>query len=149
MFLIRITFIRYKGCQWLVTRRWFSPGTPVSSTNKNNRHNIAEILLKVALNTTTLTLHQLKVKRLENLIIQKIYWRKLQMDNFYTYPAPPEGGGRVYFFTSVHPKIFFVAFLSATIDGRNLISGHKLHIGMPYCGKRFWTRQIPTSCLPT
>jgi hypothetical protein len=20
---------------------------------------------------------------------------------------------------------------------------------MPYCGKRFWTRQIPTSCLPT
>jgi hypothetical protein len=33
--------------------------------------------------------------------------------------------------------------------GRNLIFGHKLHIGMPYCGKRFWTRQIPTSCLPT
>jgi hypothetical protein len=27
--------------------------------------------------------------------------------------------------------------------------GHKLHIGMPYCGKRFWTRQIPTSCLET
>ena len=42
-------------------------------------------------------------------------------------------------------KIFFVAFFSATIDGRNLIFGHKLHIGMPYCGKRFWTRQIPTS----
>jgi hypothetical protein len=21
--------------------------------------------------------------------------------------------------------------------------------GMPYCGKRFWIRQIPTSCLPT
>jgi hypothetical protein len=44
---------------------------------------------------------------------------------------------------------FFVAFFSATIDGRNLIFGHKLHIGMPYCGKRFWTRQIPTSCLST
>ena len=43
----------------------------------------------------------------------------------------------------------FVAFFSATIDDRNLIFGHKLHIGMPYCGKRFWTRQIPTSCLPT
>jgi hypothetical protein len=28
------------------------------------------------------------------------------------------------------------AFFSATIDGRNLIFGHKLHIGMPYCGKR-------------
>jgi hypothetical protein len=24
-----------------------------------------------------------------------------------------------------------------------------LHIGMPYCGKCFWTHQIPTSCLPT
>ena len=44
---------------------------------------------------------------------------------------------------------FFVAFFSATIDDRNLIFGHKFHIGMPYCGKRFWTRQIPTSCLPT
>jgi hypothetical protein len=44
---------------------------------------------------------------------------------------------------------FFVAFFSATIDGRNLIFGHKLHIGTPYRGKRFWTHQIPTSCLPT
>jgi hypothetical protein len=34
-------------------------------------------------------------------------------------------------------------------NGRNLIFGHKLHIGMPYCGKPFWTHQIPTSCLPT
>jgi hypothetical protein len=31
--------------------RWFSPGTPASSTTKTGRHNIAEILLKVALNT--------------------------------------------------------------------------------------------------
>jgi hypothetical protein len=31
--------------------RWFSPGTPASSTNKTGRHDIAEILLKVALNT--------------------------------------------------------------------------------------------------
>ena len=31
--------------------RWFSPGTPVSSTTKTGRHDIAEILLKVALNT--------------------------------------------------------------------------------------------------
>jgi hypothetical protein len=63
-------------------------------------------------------------------------------------PTPPEGG--VYCFTSVcpsvRPKIFFVTFFSATIECRNLIFGHKLHIGMPYCGKRFWTRQIPTSC---
>jgi hypothetical protein len=30
---------------------WFSPGTPVSSTNKTDRHDITEILLKVALST--------------------------------------------------------------------------------------------------
>ena len=37
--------------QWLVTGRWFSSGTPVSSTNKTDSHDITEILLKVALNT--------------------------------------------------------------------------------------------------
>jgi hypothetical protein len=31
-----------KVCQWLVTGRWFSPGTPVSSTNKTDCHNITE-----------------------------------------------------------------------------------------------------------
>jgi hypothetical protein len=31
--------------------RWFSPGTPTSSTTKTGRHDIAEILLKVALST--------------------------------------------------------------------------------------------------
>ena len=48
-----------------------------------------------------------------------------------------------------HICTFFVTFFSATIDGRNLIFGHKLHIGIPYRGKGFWTHQIPTSCLPT
>jgi len=33
---------------------WFSSGTPVSSTNKTNRHDITETLLKVALNTINL-----------------------------------------------------------------------------------------------
>jgi hypothetical protein len=45
-----------KVCQWLVTVRWFSPRTPVSSTNKTDRHDIAEILVKVVLTTTTNTL---------------------------------------------------------------------------------------------
>ena len=34
-----------------MTGRRFSPGTSVSSTNKSDRHDIAEILLKVALIT--------------------------------------------------------------------------------------------------
>ena len=74
---------------------------------------------------------------------------KLFLCAYYT-PAPPEG---VYCFSSVRrsvrPKIFFVAFFSATIDGRNLIFGHKLHICMPYCGKRFNARQMPTIGLRT
>ena len=41
-------------CQWLTTGRWFSPVTTISSTNKTDRHDIAEILLKVALNTITM-----------------------------------------------------------------------------------------------
>jgi hypothetical protein len=57
---------------------------------------------------------------------------------------PPEGGGGYTVIPlsvclSVRPsflpsKIFFVAFFSATVDGRNLIFGHKRHIGIPYCG---------------
>jgi hypothetical protein len=40
-------------CHWLTTGRWFSSGTPVSSTNKTDCHDQAEILLKVVLNTVT------------------------------------------------------------------------------------------------
>jgi hypothetical protein len=40
--------LRQVGC--------FSPATPVSSTNKTDRHDITEILLKVSLNTITLIL---------------------------------------------------------------------------------------------
>jgi hypothetical protein len=37
-----------------------------------------------------------------------------------------------------HICSYFVAFFSANIDGRNLIFRHKLHIGTPFCGKRFF-----------
>jgi hypothetical protein len=40
-----------KVYQLLVHGRWFSPGTLASYTTKTGRHDIAEILLKVALNT--------------------------------------------------------------------------------------------------
>jgi len=40
-----------KVYQLLAHGRWFSPGIPASSTTKTGRHDIAEILLKVALNT--------------------------------------------------------------------------------------------------
>jgi hypothetical protein len=38
-----------KVYQFLAHGRWFSPGTPPSSTTKTGRHDIAEILLKVVL----------------------------------------------------------------------------------------------------
>ena len=41
---------------WLPAGRWFSPGTWISSTNKTDNYDITEILLKVALNTITLSL---------------------------------------------------------------------------------------------
>jgi len=45
----RCTTLCDKVCEWLATGQWFSPGTPVSSTNNTDRHNITEILLKEAL----------------------------------------------------------------------------------------------------
>jgi hypothetical protein len=38
--------------------QWFSPGTPASSTTKTGCHDIAEILLKVGLNTKNQINHQ-------------------------------------------------------------------------------------------
>ena len=62
----------YVICRWLSACRWFSPGTLVSSTNKTDRHDITEILLKVVLTTITLThqflllvFHLLSVKNLD------------------------------------------------------------------------------------
>ena len=49
------TILCDKVCQWLAAVWWFSLGTPVSSTNETDHHDISEILLKVALNTITLT----------------------------------------------------------------------------------------------
>jgi hypothetical protein len=57
-------------CQWLPAGRWFSPGltagrrfspgTPVSSINKTDRHDITETLLREALNTITISITAMK-----------------------------------------------------------------------------------------
>jgi len=39
-----------------VAGQWFSPCTPVSSTNKTDHHDITEILLKVVLNAINQTM---------------------------------------------------------------------------------------------
>ena len=47
----RLAVVSEKAYQLLAHSRWFSPGTTASSTTKTGRHDIAEILLKVALHT--------------------------------------------------------------------------------------------------
>jgi hypothetical protein len=53
-----------KVYQLLAHGWWFSPGTPASSTTITGRHDIAEILLKVALkhqkSNLNLTIYQMK-----------------------------------------------------------------------------------------
>jgi hypothetical protein len=56
----------YKVCQCLTAGQWFSPGTRVSSTSKTDCQDIAEILLKVVLNTITLTLFGNGLKKNRN-----------------------------------------------------------------------------------
>jgi hypothetical protein len=48
---IRLADASDKVYQLLAHGLWFSQGTPASSTTKTGRHDIAEILLKVALST--------------------------------------------------------------------------------------------------
>jgi hypothetical protein len=54
-----------KVYQLLAHDRWFSPGTPASSTTKTDRHVIAEILLKVALkHQRSINLTELQVQQI-------------------------------------------------------------------------------------
>ena len=46
----------YMDCKCPVAGRWFFLCPPVPPPKKTDRHNIAEILLKVVLNTITITL---------------------------------------------------------------------------------------------
>jgi hypothetical protein len=77
----RLCELQKKGCTRLAAAsdkdymllahgRWFSPGTPSSSTTKTLCHDIAEILLKVALSTKNQSILRLSI--LQNLINDKI-----------------------------------------------------------------------------
>jgi hypothetical protein len=60
----------------LGTGQWFSPGPPVSSTNKSDHHDITEILFKVVLNTIKQTIN----KRNNSYILQG--WKKWIQSNW-------------------------------------------------------------------
>jgi hypothetical protein len=63
--IFRHTFLivlgNMKGHNYHSTGLWFSLGTPTSFTNKTDRHDIIEILLKVALNTIDLHCNPQKI----------------------------------------------------------------------------------------
>ena len=58
-----------KACQLLAHDRWFSQGTPASSTTNTGRHDISEILLKVALK------HQ-KSNQIKSILAEYDYYLK-------------------------------------------------------------------------
>ena len=62
-----------KVCQWLAAGRWFSPGPLVSFTNKTDRHEIPDILLKMALST-------IKAKQIRSNASNRIKQTLLQYD---------------------------------------------------------------------
>ena len=72
----RCTWYNYMWvCQWLSAGLWFSPGTPVSSTNKTDCHDITEILLKVVLNTINHIFYILNFQQYLGYIMEvSFYW---------------------------------------------------------------------------
>ena len=62
---ILVTTLCNEVCQWHKTGQWFSPGSLVFSTNKTVGHDIAEIFLKVALNT----INQTKQQRIQRMLL--------------------------------------------------------------------------------
>jgi hypothetical protein len=55
------------------------------------------------------------------------------LNRFFTFHYSLRRGYTVLFLSVRPSKISFVAFFSVTVDGRNLIFGHKRNIGIPYC----------------
>jgi hypothetical protein len=76
--------------------RWFSPRTPASSTTKTGRHDIAEILLKLTLNTIK-QINLLYLRKTFN--IMKILFRRMP------------GMTIIYICTEVYIYIFIYLFI--------------------------------------
>ena len=77
----RLTTASDKVYQLLAPGRWFYPDTPASSTTKTGRHDIAEILLKMALSTKNQSINQTRRK-----LVPQIAMLFAHDKNFATFP---------------------------------------------------------------
>ena len=80
--------------QLLAHGRWFSPSTPASSATNTGRHDIAEILLKVALNTKSLKFLLL----LSNKYVRSILYKHIKGSVIIYLQGGGGGGGAANFF---------------------------------------------------
>jgi hypothetical protein len=80
----RLAVASDKAYQLLAHGRWFSPGIPASSTTKAGCHDIAEILLNVALNTKNQSINQSMILSNENNLLYSNP-RMQQLLNFLNY----------------------------------------------------------------
>jgi hypothetical protein len=80
----RLAAASVKGYQLLAHGRCFSPGTPASSTTKAGHHDIAEILLKGALNTKN-QINQLLIKeRIVKVLVLSIVLLQLTLSKSFS-----------------------------------------------------------------
>jgi hypothetical protein len=79
----RLTAASDKVYQLLAHGWWFSPGTPGSSITKTGGHDIAEILLKVALNTKNQSINHSHTWNLSSYLFYVILFKNLLINFFY------------------------------------------------------------------
>ena len=103
-----------------MTSRWFSRGTPVSSTNTTNRYDIAEILLKVALNTITPIIANVTCNAHFILVAQDDI--KNCPSNLVRSPALRTYNGHCYEFITHHHKDWSHARDDCTTKGGHLVT---------------------------
>ena len=118
-----------KGCTRLATTsdtvyqllahcRWFSPGTPASSTTKTGRRDIAEILLNVALNTNNQSILIFKfyvdMTRFRKVVCLIHFYLKLILLDITWYFVSYSTGG---FYIMLYTVYLFIFPASTTLTG--------------------------------
>jgi len=85
-----------KVYQLLAHGRWFSPCIPASSTTKFGRHDIAEILLKVALNTKNQIKSTMRLLFVEDAFDKEREWSSGNMTPTMVYGQASRSAVQIY-----------------------------------------------------